>query len=37
MKKLLGKAPVRFVAEMVELYFSKGVSRSAAEIGRAHV
>ena len=32
MKKLLGKAPVRFVAEMVELYFSKGVSRSAAEL-----
>lgn len=32
MKKLLGKAPIRFVAEMVELYFSKGVSRSAAEL-----
>lgn len=32
MKKLLEKTPVRFVLEMADLYFSKRVSRSAAEL-----
>lgn len=32
MKRLLEKAPVRFAVEMVDLYFSKRVARSAAEL-----
>lgn len=32
LKRLLQKKPVKFVLEMVELYFSKHVSRSAAEL-----
>ena len=31
-KKLLEKKPVRFALEMVELYFAKNISRSAAEL-----
>ena len=31
-KGLLQKKPVRFVLEMAELYFSKHISRSAAEL-----
>ena len=32
MKRLLERAPVRFAVEMVDLYFSKRVARSAAEL-----
>ena len=31
-KRLLQKRPVKFILEMVELYFSKNISRSAAEL-----
>ena len=31
-KELLQKKPVKFIVEMVELYFSKHISRSAAEL-----